>query len=667
MIPRSMIARLSRFGRVAESPALALRGLLDSEKLRSIGLAVCGLAAALAAAPLVVADDQTGTASTAAELRMKSDVSFLADDAQDGRAPGSEGIEASARYIAGVFKKSGLAPAPGADGYFQPFFITSGVYLKKEGFLTFSGPDGESVKPRFEADFTPLAIGTARILEKVPVVFAGYGITATKGARRPAIDYDDYAGIDVKGKAVLILRREPQQHDEDSPFDGKQDSRYATFQHKAVNAFQHGAAAVIMVNNLAGLGGVPDRMLGFSQAGVAPISNIPFLMLSRDQADRFLSAAGQPSLADLEKKIDEDLRPRSREIRGWTLTAKIYIEGEKTETKNVIGVLPGSGPHADETVVIGGHYDHLGHGGLLSGSLAVFSHEIHNGADDNASGTSMVLELARRLAARREPLPRRVVFIAFSGEERGLLGSRYYVEHPLIPLAETVMMINCDMVGRLNSRGELTMVGTGTTQGIDKIVDSLGQSAGLKIKKVAGLSDGFGGSDHESFYHKGVPVLFAFTGLHGDYHRPSDDSDRINFRGMGRIADYLEKIAIDVARRPARPAFVKITEPPPNPHAAGGDMARRGPSVTLGVMPDYGYEKKDGLRITGVRGGGPADKAGLKDGDRIVRCGAKEVGTIYDYMEIMSGFKPGDQLEVVVMRDGKEVKLDVKLEARRPE
>ncbi len=666
MTPRSMIARLSRFGRISESPHPCLRGFMNSEKLRSIGLAACGLAAALLAAPLVIADDQAGTASTATELRMKSDVSFLADDAQDGRAPGGEGIEASARYIADVFKKAGLAPAPGADGYFQPFFITSGVFLKKEGFLTFSGPDGESVKPRFEADFTPLAIGTARILEKLPVVFAGYGITATKGPRGGAIDYDDYAGIDVKGKAVLILRREPQQHDEDSLFDGKDDSRYATFQHKAVNAFQHGAAAVILVNNLAGMVGGSDRMLGFSQAGVAPLSNIPFLMLSREKADRFLSAAGQPSLADLERKIDEDLRPQSREIPGWTMTAKIFIEGEKTETKNVIGVLPGSGPHADETVVIGGHYDHLGHGGLMSGSLSVFSHDIHNGADDNASGTSMVLELARRLAARREPLPRRVVFIAFSGEERGLLGSQYYVEHPLIPLGETVMMINCDMVGRLNSRGELTMVGTGSTQGIDKLVDSLGQTAGLKIKKVAGLSDGFGGSDHESFYNKGVPVLFAFTGLHGDYHRPTDDSDRINYQGMGRIADYLELIALDVARRPARPTFVKLIAPP-NPHAAGGDMARRGPSVSLGVMPDYGYEKKDGLRITGVRGGGPAEKAGLKDGDRIVRCGRKAVGTIYDYMEIMSGFKPGDQLEVVVMRDGKEVKLDVKLEARRPE
>ena len=274
----------------------------------------------------------------------------------------------------------------------------------------------------------------------------------------------------------------------------------------------------------------------------------------------------------------------------------------------------------------------------------------------------MVLELARRLGARRDPLPRRVVFMAFSGEERGLLGSLYYVQNPLIPLDETVMMINCDMVGRLNARSELTMVGTGTTPGIAAIVDALGQSAGLKIKKVAGISDGFGGSDHESFYKKGIPVLFAFTGLHGDYHRPSDDLDRINFGGMGRIADYLELIALDVARRPERPAYVKVAGAAHPP--AGQDSARTGTSVSLGIHPDYEYEKKDGLRITGVRDGGPADKAGLKDGDRIVRCGSKAVGTIYDYMETMTQFKPGDKLEVVVVRDGKEVKLQVNLAGR---
>src|SRR5262249_10176277 len=195
----------------------------------------------------------------------------------------------------------------------------------------------------------------------------------------------------------------------------------------------------------------------------------------------------------------------------------------QTGAKKCVGVREGAGPLAEETIVVGAHYAHLGHGG--SGSLAFLSRDIHNGADDNASGTAMVLEMARRLARRPDPPPRRVVFIAFSGEERGLLGSRHYVEHPLFPLDRTVMMVNFDMAGRRNDRKELTMIGTGTVPGMDELVTALGKSSGLKVRTIEGLTDGFGGSDHQSFYDKNVPVLFAFTGVHSDYHRPSDDSD----------------------------------------------------------------------------------------------------------------------------------------------
>ena len=266
---------------------------------------------------------------------------------------------------------------------------------------------------------------------------------------------------------MLILRREPQQHDENSPFDGKEDSNFATFQHKAVNAFQHGAAAVILVNNRAGLAGAGRSVLAFSQAGPAPISNIPFLMMTR-ATGRQVSRGGRPALARRisRRRSTMSLKPRSREIKGWTLTAKINIEGEKIETKNVVGVLEGAGPHANETVIIGGHYDHLGHGGLLSGIARHASQRTFTtGPTTMPRARRWCSSSRRRLGARQDPLPRRVVFMAFSGEERGLLGSQYYVKHPLIPLDETVMMINCDMVGRLNTNGELTMVGTGTHAG----------------------------------------------------------------------------------------------------------------------------------------------------------------------------------------------------------
>jgi hypothetical protein len=605
-------------------------------------------------------DRPVGTPLTAAEERLKGDVSYLAADARDGRAPGTKGIEAAADYIAGVFKGAGLKPAPGATGYFQPFSISDRATLGTVQELVLTGPDGKKVKGDFKTDFTPLGLSVGGTLENVPVVFAGYGITAKDDALK--LDYDDFWGIDAKGKAVLIIRREPAPSDAKSPFHGEATTKYATFQHKATNAFQHGAVAVLMVNDLASLKGEKDELLAFN-ARFEASSSVPFLMVTRDFADKLLIAAGSPPLLRLEKEINEDLKPRSQELKGWALGAKIGIERPGIETRNVVGVLEGAGPHADETVVIGGHYDHLGHGGLMSGSLALFSGDIHNGADDNASGTSMTLELARRLGARRDPPPRRVVFIAFSGEEKGLLGSQYYVSHPLFPLSSTVMMINCDMVGRLNAKNELTMIGTGTAPGIDALVDVLGKSAGLSIKKVAGMTDGFGGSDHQSFYANNIPVLFAFTGIHGDYHRPSDDSDRINYSGMARIADYLELIVLDLIRRPDRPSYVAIKEQhPPARRAAAGSSSPN--TASLGIMPDYGHDAPDGLSLSGVREGGPAAQAGLKGGDLIIKVGDLAIGTIYDYMESMDKHKPGEKVEVVVKRNGKDVKLPVTLGSR---
>ncbi len=597
-----------------------------------------------------------------AEVRLREDVSYLAADEREGRGPGTRGIEEAADYISLVFKSAGLRPAPGADGYFQPFTIGGSPSLGNRQELAFSGPGNRRIEGRFQADFTPLAIGVGAAPRRIPIVFAGYGITAHDASLK--LDYDDYAGIDVKNKAVLILRREPRADDDGSPFDGRRTTRFATFQHKATNAFQHGAAAVLLVNDKAGLNGEKDTLMRFGAAGPEPFSRIPFVMLTRELVDKLLAAAGQPLLEDLEEQIDADLRPRSRDLEGWTLSGQFSINRDEYRTKNVIGVLEGSGPHADETVIIGGHYYHLGRGGLLSGSLAFLSHEIHNGADDNASGTAMVLELARRMGARRDPPPRRVVFMAFSGEERGLLGSQYYARHPLFPLSSTVMMFNCDMVGRLNDKGELTMIGTGTSPGLEDLVNVLGRSSGLKIKTVAGMTDGFGGSDHQSFYSKGIPVLFAFTGIHRDYHKPSDDADRINYAGMARIADYLELLVLDVVRRPERPAFVRLAE---RRGTRTADPARMGSSVYLGTMPDYeaaSQEGAEGMRIQGVSEGSPAEKGGLKGGDVIIRLGGKRVGTIYDFMETLGAHKPGDEVDVVVKRDGKEVELRVKLGSR---
>ncbi len=579
---------------------------------------------------------------SAAALRMRQDVSYLAADAREGRGPGTAGIDDAADYIAAEFRNIGLKPAPNAHGYFQKFTISNEPQLEPGSKLAIELPGGGKLDFSLDTDFSPLALGDSGKLAGKEIVFAGYGITAKDDALK--LDYDDYAGLDVKGKVVLILRREPQLEDEKSAFAGKRNTAYAEFRHKATNAFQHGAAAVLLVNNLAGSEG-KDQIMPFRMAGMSRNSTIPFVQISREKADALLKAASAPTLEALEKEIDADGKPHSRVLAGVKADLDVTIARKPVNVKNVVGVLEGAGPLADETIVIGGHYDHLGFGG--EGSLAFGSRDIHNGADDNASGTSMVIEIARRLASRPDPLPRRVVFMLFSAEERGLLGSQHYVENPLFPLDKTVAMINFDMVGRLNQNQDLTVYGTGTSPSFESIVDGLGKAAGFNIKKIA---DGSGPSDHQSFYLKNIPVLFFFTGTHKDYHRPSDDSDLIDIDGMSRIADLTELVILELLRRPNRPEFVKVAR------AAGpGRVALR---AYLGSIPDYDDAGK-GVKLSGVQTGSPAEKGGLKGGDIVIRMADKPVGTIQDYMESLSTKKPGDEIEVVVKREGKDVTLKV--------
>ena len=586
------------------------------------------------------------------ESRLKADVSFLSDDAREGRGPGTKGIDAAADHIATVFQEAGLKPAPGASGYFQPFTIRGPFQIGAGTALSFAGPEGKAITLELKTAFTPLARGGNGALANTSIIFAGYGITAKEEGK--GLDYDDYAGLDATGKAVLILRREPQQDKEESLFAGKTPSLYGTLRHKATNAAKHGATAVLLVNDAFTTQGKADTLLDISDDGTG--TGIPFVMLTREAADSLLAQAKQPTLAELESQIDSDLKPRSRPIDGWNANGQIALERSEIKVKNVIGVLEGSGPLADETVVLGAHYDHLGFGG--SGSRRPGVKDIHNGADDNASGTAMVLEMARRLSHRAEPLPRRVVFMAFSAEERGLLGSKHYVEHPLFPIKDTVAMINFDMVGRLNDRSELTLFGAGTSPGFDTLITALATSQGLKPKLIEGTRGEFNASDHASFYKANLPVIFAFTGTHDEYHTPSDDLPLINVNGMGRIANFGELLLLDLAERPERPRFVKLAGTRPE---AGGTVG--GTGVYMGTQPAYGADVK-GVKLEGVAEGGPAEQGGLKGGDVIVKFDNKAIDDIEGFMEALSSHKPGDEVEVVVQRDGKDMPLKVKLGSR---
>lgn len=630
--------------------------------------------------------------------RLRADVSYLADDLREGRGPGTQGIDDAADHIAAVFREAGISAAPGAEGYFQPFSIQSGRTLGDNIKLSFTippdqipddvkkqlsddlkkhsvpTPEGDSksaelkkpslvvsdvvlgpfamVVAELKKNFSPLAIGSSGSFEDADVVFAGFGITADDDEHN--LHYDDYKGLDVRDKVVLILRKEPDPKDMESGFSGEEPTSHATFRSKVANAARHHAKAVLLVNDSESAG-KEDTLLDFDATPSG--GTVPFLMVKRELADSLLSAAEMPGLDALETKINETLEPQSKPLEGVTASGSVSVERKETAVKNVVGVIEGEGPLADETVVVGAHYDHLGLGG--SGSLAFGSHDIHNGADDNASGTSVVLEMARRLARRADPLPRRVVFILFSAEERGLLGSEYYVGHPLYPLEKTVAMVNFDMVGRLNKDRELTVFGARTSEGLDDLVLALAHSQGLEANLIEGTGGEFFASDHASFYKKDIPVLFFFTGTHADYHRPSDDAEKINYEGMARIADLGELVLLDLARRPARPEFIRLASP-----RRSSAPTRGGHGIYFGSRPNYAYQG-DGVKLDGVSPDSPAARAGLQAGDIVVSFGGLDVHDLESYMTAMSGKKPGDEVEVTVERDGQEKTFKATL-AERP-
>ena len=343
-------------------------------------------------------------------------------------------------------------------------------------------------------------------------------------------------------------------------------------------------------------------------------------------------------------------------LAGWTASLEVNVSRPGIPVKNIAGVLEGSGPLAEETVIIGAHYDHLGYGGFGSLARNLRGPAIHHGADDNASGTTTLIELARRFSQKPDCQGRRLVFIAFTGEESGLVGSAHYCKEPLFPLANTVAMINLDMVGRLRPDSEthkekLTVYGTGSASTFDALLDSVNKKYDFKFQKVPG---GEGPSDQESFYLKNIPVLFFFTGDHSDYHRPSDTVDKINVAGMTQVADLVEDLVGSLEAVPERPKFVKVPR-------RRGSGPRMGGGPRLGIMPEYGVDG-DGVLVGGVIEGQPAAKAGVKDGDRIVEIAGKPVKSLETYMALMAGHRKGDTIDIGVLRDGKKVTLKATLE-----
>ena len=395
-----------------------------------------------------------------------------------------------------------------------------------------------------------------------------------------------------------------------------------------------------------------DPVLAFTAAGEAGSrDDMPIVHCRRAVLDRILQAAAGVDLGHLEAEIDQGPKPQSLDLEGWRLAGEITVDRNEVEVKNVVGVLEGEGPHADETIVLGAHYDHLGRQSPHSASPG--SNEIHNGADDNASGTAALVEVARQLASREEALPRRVVFIAFTGEERGLLGSAKYVDEPLFPIEETVAMLNMDMVGRMQDN-KLIINGTGTAEEFSGWIDELNEQMDFRLTKSPG---GHGPSDHQTFYVKKVPVLQFFTGSHGDYHQPSDDFENINLPDMRRVTEMVAEMVVRIAESPNRPQYREVQ---PSRSAQGPRTAR----PYFGSIPDF-TQAGGGYMLSGVTAGSPADRGGLQAGDTIVRLGENRIGNLEDFDGALRKYNAGDKVPVTVRRGDQELTLEVTLDPPR--
>jgi hypothetical protein len=664
-----------------------------------------------AALPGVV---QAGQETAAVERRLADDVRYLASDELEGRGIGTKGLDLAAEYIADRFAKTGLNIAIVQRGPYQTFQVATRARVGDDNRLALVGPaprqggPAERIELKLGEGFTPLAMSASGRFD-LPLAFVGYGITGKEEG------YDDYRGIEVDGKAVVIFRHEPEQDDPNSAFNGTQASQHAPFTRKAANADDHGAAAVIFCtdqfeivrnvrqahtrwqaaidklaeqharfkqvkaptldqidgqrrrieelteeveNQSRRLQEAYDPILPFSAGGIgSPPQDFPVIFCRRAPLDRVFQDALKTDLAALEHEIDDGPTPHSRPLTGWRAIGEVEVERDGANVKNVVGVLEGEGPLADETLVIGAHYDHLGKG---RGGEAIY-----NGADDNASGVAVMLEVARTLAQRPRKLRRRVVFIAFSAEERGLLGSSYYVEHPLFDLQETVAMLNLDCVGRLRDE-RLHVGGAGSATQFGPLLDELNGRYGFDLAKQP---SGYGPSDHASFYRRKIPVMHFFTGRHSDLHRPSDDFETLSVPGMRRIAAMVAEVAVRLANAEQRPRYVSVGRSERGIRAFAAVLGKVAAAWApaggekrpfFGSLPDFEHTGP-GYAIRGVTEGGPAEQAGLRGGDVIVRLGESRIGSLDDFTSALGKHHAGDRVRIVVQRSGRERVFEVTL------
>jgi hypothetical protein len=574
--------------------------------------------------------------------RYLGDIKTLTEDKMEGRGDGTRGLLRAEHLLESRYKSLGLVPA-GTQGFLQPFTVTTGAKLKGKNHVIYQLAE-KKTELKLEKDYVPFSFSESGSAI-APLMFAGYGITADE------FGYDDYAGIDVKDKIAVVLRYEP------ASFAAKTGNQVLTHHSqlitKAINARNHGAKGLVLLNGKLG-DGEEDLLTHFGSVSGPDNVGILFAQVKNSIAQNWFQTAGK-SLRDVQEQINASGKPFSFAFSDH-LQAMLSIQIETTHAtvNNVLAYLPGK---TDEYIILGAHYDHLGRGN--SDSLAPSQiGQIHPGADDNASGTAGVLELARLFAPMKGQSQRGILFASFAGEELGLLGSAAWVKNPTRPLDKAVAMLNMDMIGRIkDDKVYIGGVGTGST--FQKILEQAQSDSQLKFDYSQG---GYASSDHTSFIAQKIPVLFFFSGLHADYHKPSDTWEKINPDAAARLLNVVAATTVAVASASERPTFINVVES--NPHAGGVPGGGGGYGPYFGSIPDFG-QTENGVKFSDVKPGSPAAKAGLKAGDVLMQFGDKPIKNLYDFTDALRRSKVGDIVHVTVLRDGKELHADVKLEQRK--
>ncbi|MBL8814962.1 MAG: M20/M25/M40 family metallo-hydrolase [Planctomyces sp.] len=579
--------------------------------------------------------------------RVRSDIEYFASDSLEGRGIDTPGIETAAKRILAEYEKLGLKPGMPEGSYRQSFTVAMGDTVVTEGtHVTLKSSEENQLALEIGSQFQPIRRGSEGSATG-GLVFVGYGISSEED------QYDDYAGIDVEGRIIVMMRREPRQGRSDGGFKGTETSSHSFIDRKLELAAQHKAAGIIFVNDYFSVSTAEADELtapsGFgNEGGSVPFVHIKQAVLNQILGTSPLKVEGDKTLSNLEQVtayVDESLKPVSQELAGWSGDISVGFKVNTVSTDNLIGVVEGEGPLADETIVIGGHYDHIGYGGF--GSRApTRKGEIHNGADDNATGTAAVVELARRIASGPKP-KRRMVFICFSAEEKGLLGANHYTRNPAFPLEKTVFMLNFDMIGHLRDK-TVEMHGVGTAVEFADLIRKIDEASPLETRII---ENPFGGSDHLPFFQKDIPVMFCHTGLTDTYHTPDDDFSTLNIEGAVEVIDYSEQVLRAIDQMEARPTFKTVSR---------GD---RRPSRLpyLGLSPELSGYDGEGVMVRAVREGSPAATAGVMVGDVVLKVSDSKLESYQNLIEILTKSKPGDKLKLLVKRGTDETEIIVEL------